>query len=278
MRSNINFSVLMSVYGKDNVCFFKEALLSICYKQTLKPTQIVIVEDGPVPAKMEDVINEVIASTPECEFTIIRKSINTGLAAALNTGLKVCKYEWIARMDSDDISLEDRFEKQIKFIEKHPEIDCLGGSIAEFNNVPGDLQSERHVALDLNSIRKMAKSRTPMNHVSVLYKKSSVENVGSYSENFGKLEDYKLWIDLLSNNAKLANIDDILVYVRVGNGFIERRSNTREIIDWDMLQVYLLKSGLITHVEALKNKCYIRAFIYMPIWLKKFLYHTVLRK
>lgn len=268
----------MSVYGKDNVAFFKEALLSISHKQTLKPAQIVIVEDGPVPVEMEDVINEIIAITPECEFTIIRKPTNAGLAAALNAGLAVCKYEWVARMDSDDISLEDRFEKQIRFIEKHPEIDCLGGSIAEFNNVPGDLQSERHVALDLNSIRRMAKSRTPMNHVSVLYKKSSVENVGSYSENFGKLEDYKLWIDLLSNNAKLANIDDVLVYVRVGNGFIERRSNPREIIDWDMLQVYLLKNGLITHFEAFKNKCYIRAFIYMPSWLKTRLYHTVLRK
>lgn len=268
----------MSVYGKDDVRYFKEALLSVCHKQTLKPSQIVIVEDGPVPVEMENVINETITTATECEFTIIRKPTNAGLAAALNTGLAVCKYEWVARMDSDDISLEDRFEKQIRFIEKHPEIDCIGGSIAEFNNVPGDLQSERHVGLDLNSIREMAKSRTPMNHVSVMYKKSSVEKAGAYSENFGKLEDYKLWVDLLYNNAKLANIDDILVYVRVGNGFIERRSNKREIIDWDMLQGYLLRCGLINHYEAFKNRCYIRAFIYMPGWLKNVLYQTVLRK
>lgn len=278
MRSNINFSVLMSVYGKDNVAFFKEALLSVSYKQTLKPTQVVVVKDGPVPKAMEIAINEVVALVPECEFTIICKTVNAGLAAALNTGLKACKYEWIARMDSDDISLEDRFEKQIAYVSAHPEIDCMGGAIAEFNETPGDQQSERHVGLDMASIKKMAKSRTPMNHVSVIYKKSAVEKAGSYSENFGKLEDYKLWVDLLSNNAKLANIVDILVYVRVGNGFIERRSNIREIVDWDMLQSYLLKSRLINHFDAFKNKCYIRAFIYMPGWLKKFLYQTVLRK
>lgn len=278
MKSNIPFSVLMSVYGKDDVAFFKEALLSVSYNQTLKPTQVVVVEDGPVPSEMEDMISEVINMTPECEFTIIRKPVNAGLAAALNSGLAACKYEWIARMDSDDISLDDRFEKQMAYVTEHPDVDCMGGSIAEFTNKPGDLQSERHVGLDMNTILKMAKSRTPMNHVSVLYKKSSVEKAGSYSENFGKLEDYKLWVDLISNKSKLANIDDILVYVRVGNGFIERRSNTREIIDWDMLQSYLLKSGLINPFDAFKNKCYIRAFIYMPGLLKKFLYQTILRK
>ena len=274
----MDFSVLMSVYGKDNASFFYEALLSVTLKQTIKPTQVVVVEDGPVPTELDSVISSVIKQVPECEFTIIRKIVNSGLASALNTGLAACKYEWVARMDSDDISLDDRFEKQIDYISNHPEVDCLGGSIAEFYDIPGDLQSVRHVGVDTDSIRRMAKIRTPMNHVSVIYKKSSVEKVGSYCEDFGKLEDYKLWVDLLSNNAKLANIDDILVYVRVGNGFIERRSNTREILDWDMLQAYLLNSGLINRFEAIKNKVYIRAFIYMPGWLKKFLYKALLRK
>lgn len=278
MKNKIPFSVLMSVYSKDSVAFFKEALLSVSYNQTLKPTQVVVVEDGPVPSEMEDAINEVISMTPECEFTIIRKPVNAGLAAALNHGIAACKYEWIARMDSDDISLNDRFEKQINYVIEHPEVDCMGGSIAEFTETPGDLQSERHVGLNMKSIKEMAKVRTPMNHVSVFYKKSTVEKVGSYSENFGKLEDYKLWVDLISNNATLGNIDDILVYVRVGNGFIERRSNTREITDWDMLQSYLLNSGLINRFDAFKNKCYIRAFIYIPSWLKKVLYQTILRK
>lgn len=274
----MEFSALVSVYGKDDALFFKEALLSISKDQTIKPAQIVVVEDGPVPNEIERSIECAINAAPECEFTVIRKSQNAGLAAALNTGLKECKYEWVARMDSDDISLPDRFAKQLDYIKNHPNVDVIGGAIAEFTLTPGDMQSERHVGLDMEAIRKMAKSRTPMNHVSVMYKKSVVEEAGCYSENFGKLEDYKLWVDLLGNNAVLANIDDVLVYVRTGNGFITRRSNRREILDWDMLQSYLLGSGIINRFEALKNRLYIRAFIYMPGFLKVFLYKTFLRK
>ena len=111
-----------------------------------------------------------------------------------------------------------------------------------------------------------------------MFKKSAVEKAGGYCENFGKLEDYKLWVDLLGHHAVLANIDDVVVYVRTGNGFISRRSNRREITDWDMLQSYLLGAGIINRFEALKNRLYIRAFIYMPGFLKVFLYKTVLRK
>ena len=274
----MKFSALVSVYGKDDASFFKEALLSISKEQTVKPAQVVVVEDGPVPEGIEGAIDEAIKAAPECEFTVIRKPQNAGLAAALNTGLKECKYEWVARMDSDDISLPNRFEKQLAFIEKYPIVDVIGGSIAEFSETPGDQQSERHVGLDMKAIREMAKSRTPMNHVTVMYKKSSVEKAGCYSENFGKLEDYKLWVDLLGNNAELANIDDILVYVRTGNGFITRRSNKREITDWDMLQSYLIENGIIGKFTALKNKLYIRCFIYMPGWMKLIAYRIMLRK
>ena len=274
----MKFSVLLSVYGKDDASFFKEALLSVSKDQTVKPAQIVVVEDGPVPADIEHAIEDAVKVSPECEFTVIRKPQNAGLAAALNTGLKACKYEWVARMDSDDISLPNRFETQLAYIENHPQVDVIGGSIAEFTNTPGDMQSERHVGLDMKAIRKMAKTRTPMNHVSVMFKKSVVEKAGGYCENFGKLEDYKLWVDLLGHHAVLANVDDVLVYVRTGNGFITRRSNRREIVDWDMLQSYLLGLGIINRFEALKNRLYIRTFIYMPGFLKIFLYKTVLRK
>lgn len=274
----MKFSVLLSVYGKDDASFFKEALFSVSKDQTVKPAQIVVVEDGPVPEGIEHAIEDAVKASPECEFTVIRKRQNAGLAAALNTGLKACKYEWVARMDSDDISLPDRFDKQLAYIGNHPNVDVIGGAIAEFTNTPGDMQSERHVGLDMKAIRKMAKTRTPMNHVSVMFKKAVVEKAGGYCENFGKLEDYKLWVDLLGNHAVLANIDDVLVYVRTGNGFIARRSNKREIVDWDMLQSYLLGSGIINRFEALKNRLYIRAFIYMPGFLKVFLYKTVLRK
>ena len=274
----MEFSVLMSVYCKDNADDFRTALESVTLAQTLKPKQVVIVQDGVVPTSIDEIIENVKQKAKEVEFSILKKETNQGLAAALNSGLALCKYDWVARMDSDDISVEDRFEKQIAFIEENADVSVVGGAIAEFENEIGDIQSERHVGFTHQEIVQMAKSRTPMNHVSVMYLKSAVLEVGGYSEDFGKLEDYKLWVDLIIAGKKFANIDDVIVNVRVGKGFIERRSNKREIQDWDMLQKYLLKNNLITKWKALKNKMYIRIFIYMPGWMKKLAYKVFLRR
>lgn len=274
----MDFSVLMSVYCNDNADDFRMALESVTLAQNLKPKQVVIVQDGAVPTSIDKIIEAVKGKTEETEITVLKKEVNQGLAAALNSGLALCKYDWVARMDSDDLSVEDRFEKQVAFIENHRDIAVLGGAIAEFENEIGDMQSERHVGQTHEEIRQMARSRTPMNHVSVMYLKSAVMEVGGYSEDFGKLEDYKLWVDLIAAGKRFANIDDVVVNVRVGKGFIERRSNKREIQDWDMLQTYLLKGNFITKRKALVNKLYIRAFIYMPTWMKKIAYKTVLRR
>ena len=248
----MDFAVLMSVYSKDSVGDFRTALESITVKQTLKPKQVVIVQDGIVSNKIDEVILDLEKQTPEIEYSILKKETNQGLAAALNSGLMICKYEWVARMDSDDISVPERFEKQAQFIDSHPDIDVIGGAIAEFENQIGDIKSERHVGLTNDKIRKMAKSRTPMNHVTVIYSKKAIIEVGGYSVNFGKLEDYKLWVDLIAAGKNLANLDDVLVNVRIGKGFIERRSNKREIQDWDMLQTYLLQSKIINRVVEQK--------------------------
>ena len=117
-----------------------------------------------------------------------------------------------------------------------------------------------------------------MNHMSVVYSKNDILRIGGYSENFGKLEDYKLWVDAIADGLIFANLSEVLVFVRIGNGFIVRRSNRREIKDWDMLQNYLLSAQLISKSKARKNKLYIRAFIYTPKWVKKILYKTILRK
>lgn len=273
----MKISVLMSVYGKDNADFFALALKSVTLEQTRKPAQIVIVQDGPVSAEIDEIIVKCQEQAADIEFTVIKKEANAGLAAALNTGLAVCKYDYVARMDADDVSVPTRFEKQLAYLSAHPEVSAVGGVIAEFAEEIGDMNSQRWVMCTHQQIRAMARSRTPMNHVSVMFSAAAVKAVGCYSEDFGKLEDYKLWVDLISSGAILGNLDEVLVYVRVGNGFITRRSNSREIQDWDMLQKYLLASRLINKRQAFLNRIYIRAFIYMPIWLKKLAYKTVLR-
>ena len=273
----MNFSVIMAVYKNDNVSYFERALESISIDQTVKPKQIVVIQDGKVSSKIDEIITCIENKCTEIEFSVLKKDKNEGLAAALNDGIALCKYDWIARMDADDISIPNRFELQIKAIENNRDIAVIGGDIAEFNEVPGDLHSERHVGKTIEDIRKMAKKRTPLNHVTVMYLKSAVLQVGGYSVDFGKLEDYKLWVDLIASEVKIVNINNILVNVRVGSGFTSRRSNKREIYDWDNLQKYLISTGIVTPFEALMNRLYIRGFTYLPGWIKRVAYKFLLR-
>ena len=274
----MDFSVLMSVYRNDDPRDFKTALESVTVCQTLQPSQIVIVQDGAVPKAIDKIIDDVKQQAVGIEFTVLKKSKNEGLAAALNDGLKLCENDWVARMDSDDISAPDRFKKQIGFLSQNKDISAVGGAIAEFEREIGDIQSVRHVELTHDGIKSMARTRTPMNHVSVMYSKKAVSEVGGYSLSFGRLEDYKLWIDLITAGKKMANLEDVLVNVRIGNGFIARRSDRREIRDWDMLQRYLLEGKMIGRSRAMMNRIYIRVFTYMPSIMKKIAYKTVLRK
>lgn len=275
----MDFSVLMSVYYKDNAFYLKDALESISINQTYLPKQIVLVKDGLLSDDLEKVIREFQKKlNNRIELVIVSKNKNEGLAKALNEGLKYCACEWIARMDADDISLSERFEKQVEYINNHPEVSLLGGYISEFNEKIGDCHSIRKVESDYDGIKKMMKSRTPFNHMTVMYKKSEVLSVGGYSENIGKLEDYCLWIDMIENGVVAANLPEVLVNVRIGNGFLERRSDKSEIYEWDKLQEYLLSNKIINRVTSIKNRLYIRGFIYMPGFLKRILYRSVLRR
>ncbi len=275
---DMNFSVIISIYKNDSPNAFSDALESVTTGQTLKPKQLILVEDGPVSDLIDEIFKKCQHNNPGIAFDIIKKEKNEGLAAALNDAIDLCCYDWIARMDSDDISDPDRFKKQVDYLVAHPEVSVLGGVIEEFANAIGDISSKRTVPLDNESIVQMARTRNPMNHMTVFMKKSAVLSVGKYSVSFGKLEDYKLWVDLIGKGYRFANLDSTLVYVRVGNGFIDRRSNRREIQDWDMLQKYLIRNGMIGKGKALRNMFYIRTFTYMPRWMKRLVYSYALRK
>ncbi len=276
----MKFSVLMSVYKNDNADYLLKAIQSVTIDQTLRPTQLVLVKDGPVSEEIDANIIKMQAILDDIgiEFTVISKEVNAGLAAALNTGLEYCKYDYVARMDSDDVALSNRFELELPCIVDNPEISILGGWITEFEDDEKAPIQTRIVPQNHKEIVDMLRTRNAMNHVTVVFKKGDILKLGGYSENFGKLEDYKLWVDAVCAGLKLHNISEICVNVRVGAGFIERRSNKREIQDWDMLQEYLKKAKLIGNCKAIVNKIYIRVFIYMPAWMKKIAYKTVLRK
>lgn len=272
----MKYSVLMSVYKNDNPDFLKIALESIYEKQTVKPDEIVIVFDG----LLNDKLYSVLDSFKEGKETVVKyypQEINRGLGEALRIGSEYCTGDYIFRMDSDDISDEHRFERQILYVENHPEIDVLGTDIAEFNETPNEDMRVRSCPKMHEDIVAMGKRRNPMNHVSVCMKKSALEKCGGY-KTLLLLEDYYLWLNMIASGCKLANIHESLVYVRVGNGFDSKRGSQERIDGWRVLQDFMLKHNMITKKDAMINMIYIKAFVKTPAWIKKILYDEILRK
>ena len=206
----LNYSVLMSVYAGENSEFFKSSIESML-AQTVPTDDFILVCDGPLTPALDKVIAEFE------ELKVMRLPQNQGLAEALNIGLRHCKYELVARMDSDDISLPHRIEQQLKLNK-----DIVGSAIQEFISKPGDASTLRSLPTDQTNILRFAKRRNPFNHPSVLYRKSAVLKAGGY-ENYPLCEDYQLWVKMLMAGNSAANIPEPLVYMRVGSGLYKRR-------------------------------------------------------
>ncbi|MDD3603503.1 MAG: glycosyltransferase [Sulfurovum sp.] len=216
----MKFSVLISVYHKEKSNFLDQALNSI-ENQTLSAGEIVLVKDGSLSDELDEVItkHQLASRVP---YTIVVLEKNVGLGIALNKGLEHCRYEWVARMDSDDIALPERFEKQISFLENHPEVDVLGSSILEFDTDSKMSTGERRLPSGHDEIVRYAKLRNPINHMTVIFRKSAIKNAGSYLPMSG-FEDYYLWVRLLRRGCRFANLDEVLVKARAGDEMILRR-------------------------------------------------------
>ena len=273
----MKYSVLMSVYKNDSPDHLKLALESIYEYQTRKPDEIVIVFDGPLAEGLYSVLDKFALGKDGIVF-YYPQEVNRGLGEALRIGSEKCTGDYIFRMDSDDISDSYRFEKLIAYVETHPEIDVLGTNIAEFSNSPdeGDLR-KRICPAEHNDIVKMSKKRNPMNHVTVCIKREALVGCGGY-ESLLLLEDYYLWLKMIVSGYKLANINEPLVYVRVGNGFVSKRGSRERINGWKTLQEYMLQNGLISKVQSRMNMLYIWGFVNTPTGLKKLLYQRIFRK
>ena len=264
----MKFSVLMSIYYKEKVEFFNRAMFSIWDEQTIKPNEIVLVQDGKLTDELYTVIN-IWQEKIGVKFKTIPLEINVGLGDALNIGIKECKYEIIARMDTDDIAYPYRFEKQINFLKKNPKIDILSSWVSEFEEAEDNIISTKRLPLIHDDIKVYAQSRCPINHPAVIYKKSAVEQSGSYLP--AMQEDYYLWIRMLNNGCIFANISTNLVNMRSGYGLLGRRRGLKYAINEFKLHYYFHKIGFVGFRKFLKNAI-IRFFIrLMPIsFIKKF--------
>lgn len=212
------FSVLMSIYYRENPSALSMCFESLCI-QSVPATEVILVCDGPICDKLEAVIEEFSLRLP---LILVRLDSNRGLGFALNIGLQKCRYDWVARMDTDDICVPDRFRIQIEFLTLNPHIRVLGGFVEEFQLTPSDSLTLRRVPLDHISIARFARTRNPVNHMTVMFNRDAVLRSNSYQPLIG-FEDYYLWVRMLVLGFQFANLDSVLVYARVGNGMFARR-------------------------------------------------------
>ena len=214
------------------------------------PDEIVLVVDGPVSEELNKVI--VKYEKKYDAFYVIRLEKNGGLGNALKMAVETARYELIARMDSDDVSSPTRFEEQLKYFATHPKTDIVGGDITEFIGAEDNIIGKRVVPQTNDEIREYMKTRCAMNHVSVMYKKSSVQAAGGYQDWFWN-EDYYLWIRMWLNNAVFANTGTVLVNVRVGEEMYQRRGGDKYFKSEKGLQDYMLQHKMIGVSTYIKN-------------------------
>ena len=245
------FSVITSVYKNDKPEFVRVALDSMLVNQSVKPTEIVLVQDGPVPDGLSLLLSEYESKYPEV-MHIIRLEINGGLGNALKLGVENAKHDICARMDSDDICLPDRFKKQLVYLEANPECDIVGGQMTEFIDSPDNIVGRREVPLSNEDIYVFMKSRCALNHVTVMFRKEAVLKAGNYQDWFWN-EDYFLWIRMALKKQIFSNLPETLVNVRVGKDMYARRGGDKYFKSEVGIQKLMLKNGLIDRPTYMSN-------------------------
>lgn len=272
----MNFSILMSLYFKESRSFLNECFESIWINQTVKPNEIVLVLDGPIGTELQECIDSWKGRIGD-HLNIIALPNNIGLGMALNEGLKHCSHYWVFRMDTDDICLPDRFEKQVEYIQKNPDVVLFSGQIIEFNETIEDATKLKVVPTDYEEIKKFALKRCPFNHMTVAYRKDIILGLGGYQHHL-LMEDYNLWFRVIGAGYKVGNHSDVLLYARVGNGMYARRKgwqyfkSEKKLLD--------LKKELKLQGSVAANLIFLaRASIRLiPSNMLAFIYNNFLRK
>ena len=261
----------MSLYKKEHSDYLRLALDSML-NQTVKPDEIILVEDGPLTDELYGVVEEY-----KQYLKIVVNKTNLGLGLALNEGLKVCNNELIARMDTDDISKPDRCEKQLKRFEDKPELSIVGSHIDEFVGNKENVISQRRVPLTSDAIYAYAKKRSAFNHPAVMYRKSAVLAENGYSD-LKRNQDVDLFGRMLYKGYKAENIDEALLWFRSSDELAARRKsweNTKSYIA-TIKRFWMMGYSSFSDyaVVALAQTC---MFI-LPAKLQNWVYKKFLRK
>ena len=273
----MKFSVLMSVYAKEKPEFLYKSIKSLL-EQTLLPNEIVLVEDGPLTRELDFVINDICKRNELIK--IVKLPQNIGLGGALNEGMKFCSYDYIARMDSDDICFPERFEKQISFLLNNPDIDVLGSWTQEFTeDENGNINylALKKFPLSVWDNFKFSLSRCPVEHPAVIFKKDAVIKAGGYQK-FYLFEDYYLWARMFVKGSKFANIGEPLLYFRMTQDSYRRRGGLKYAKSEAKALSEFRRIGFLSITEyylALIERIPVRL---LPNFIRQLIYRKVLRK
>ena len=271
------FSVSMCVYGGDNPEFFDAAVESVV-RQSVPPAEIVLTVDGPIPHTIQAVIDKYRSTLKEISFRVIYLERNMGHGPARRTSFDHCTHRLIALMDADDLSLPERFRKQLDCFAADPELDIVGGTIQEFVDVPEQVAGRRVVPLTDGEIKDYMKRRCPMNQVTVMFRKEAVAQAGGYLDWYCD-EDYYLWIRMALAGKKFANLPDVLVHVRVGREMYSRRGGWKYFRSEARLQRLMLQKGIIGPGRYGLNVAQRLALqVLMPSRLRSFLFRKLARE
>lgn len=270
------YSVLMSLYIKEDAENFRMAIYSMI-NQSLPPDEIVLVEDGPLTDELYGVINEVKELYPGLITSVIHEK-NQGLGFALQHGLEAARNEIVARMDTDDIAIPGRCKKQLEYLNKNLDITIVGGQIEEFIGRVSNVIGKREVPITDAELKKYIQKRCPFNHMTVMFRKTDIMDVGNYKDWFWN-EDYYLWIRLAIAGKRFANLPETMVMVRTGADMYQRRGGTRYFKSELDIQKYMVKNNIIGYRRFCINAT--ERFILqvlMPNRLRGFVFKTFARK
>ncbi|MBC3186679.1 glycosyltransferase [Corynebacterium sp. zg-331] len=218
--------------------------------QTRPADRVVLVEDGPVPAPVRQLIDTFVAAHPGAQAVRLPRNVGSGLASA--EGMKAMNTELIARLDSDDIADARRFEVQCRFLDQHPEIDVLGTALAEFEDSPERVTAVRRLPERHAEIARYARINSPINNPSVMMRASTIRAAGGY-QHVHFMEDYDLYARALAAGARFHNLPEPLTYFRVSAAQLDRRTGRDMLAAELQMQRRLVSYGLIGYPRAAWN-------------------------
>ncbi|MDM4762984.1 glycosyltransferase [Galbitalea sp. SE-J8] len=260
----------MSVYAKDRADFFREAFRSVTVGQRLRPDEVVLVQDGPVPDDLAAAIEQEVAASV-VPVVLVPLERNQGLAHALTAGLERCAHDVVARMDADDIAMPERFAKQLPLIDEGFEL--VGTGMFEFGD--GGVLGTRTPPVGEDVIRSYATFHDPFNHPTVVYRRSAVERAGAYQP-LALMEDYWLFVRMIKDGARVANVPDPLLKYRVDSGAYQRRGGAALFRSELALQKRMRRAGYTTRAQYLRNVVVRGGYRFVPVGIRRIAYRLII--